>query len=93
MPHMVRTKIAESLSYPENKLRVVSPDVGGGFGMKAHVFVEELIISMLTLELGRPVKWTEDRRENLYGSYHAQDELCYGRAGTQKGRNDCRVKG
>lgn len=84
MPHMVRTKIAESLSYPENKLRVVSPDVGGGFGMKAHVFVEELIIAMLTLELGRPVKWTEDRRENLYGSYHAQDELCYGELAVKK---------
>jgi carbon-monoxide dehydrogenase large subunit len=77
-PHLVRTKIAESLGYPQHSLRVISPDVGGGFGLKAHIFPEELVLAMLTRELGRPIRWIEDRRENLFGSYHAKDDLCYG---------------
>ena len=77
MPHMVRTKLAEYTNYPEHKITVIGPDVGGGFGLKCHIFPEELICSLLTRELGRPVKWIEDRRENLYGSYHAKDEICY----------------
>lgn len=77
MPHMVRTKIAEAIGYPEHKIRVIGPDVGGGFGLKCHIFPEELVLSLLTRELKRPVKWVEDRRENLYGSYHAKDEICY----------------
>jgi carbon-monoxide dehydrogenase large subunit len=84
MPHMVRTKIADLIDYPEHKLRVISPDVGGGFGLKAHIFVEELVLAMLSRELCRPIKWTEDRRENLYGSYHAKDELCYGELALDK---------
>ena len=77
MPHMVRTKIAESLDYPEHRIRVVGPDVGGGFGQKCHIFPEELILSVLVGQVGQPVKWIEDRRENLFGSYHAKDDLCY----------------
>ncbi len=77
MPHMVRTKIAEYIGYPEHKITVIGPDVGGGFGLKSHVFPEELVCALLARELGRPVKWIEDRRENLYGSYHAKDELCH----------------
>jgi len=77
MPHMVRTKIAESIDFPEHNLRVITPDVGGGFGMKSHIFPEEIVLSALSRELRRPIKWVEDRRENLYGSYHAKDEICY----------------
>ncbi len=77
MPHMVRTKIAESIGFPEHNLRVITPDVGGGFGMKSHIFPEEIVLSALSRELRRPIKWVEDRRENLYGSYHAKDEICY----------------
>jgi aerobic carbon-monoxide dehydrogenase large subunit len=84
MPHMVRTKIAEAIDYPEHKIRVIGPDVGGGFGLKCHIFVEELILSILTRELNRPLKWIEDRRENLFGSYHAKDEICYAELALQK---------
>ncbi|RIL07369.1 MAG: carbon monoxide dehydrogenase [Proteobacteria bacterium] len=77
MPHMVRTKIAEALDYPEHRIRVIGPDVGGGFGLKCHIFPEELALSLLTLDVKRPLKWVEDRRENLYGSYHAKDDICY----------------
>jgi carbon-monoxide dehydrogenase large subunit len=84
MPHMVRTKIAESLGYPEHQIRVIGPDVGGGFGLKCHIFPEELILSVLAVSVGRPVKWVEDRRENLYGSYHAKDDLCYAELAAKK---------
>ncbi|MGD9764589.1 MAG: xanthine dehydrogenase family protein molybdopterin-binding subunit [Candidatus Binatia bacterium] len=84
MPHMVRTKIAESLDFPESRLRVIGPDVGGGFGLKCHIFPEELVLCLLTKELRRPVKWAEDRRENLLGSYHAKDELCYAELAVKK---------
>ena len=78
MPHMVRTKIADYVGFPEHKIVVIGgPDVGGGFGLKCHIFPEELALCILTRELRRPVKWIEDRRENLYGSYHAKDEICY----------------
>jgi aerobic carbon-monoxide dehydrogenase large subunit len=74
VPHMVRTVLAELLEMPEGNIRVIAPDVGGGFGLKCHVFPEELIIAALAWKLKRPVKWQEDRRENYTASYHAQEE-------------------
>ena len=74
MPHMVRTKLAEWIDFPEHKLRVIAPDVGGGFGLKCHIFPEELLVPVLARKLGRPVKWVEDRRENFSASYHAMEE-------------------
>ncbi len=76
-PHIVRTHIARSIDQPEHLLRVIAPDVGGGFGMKAHVFPEEILCALLARDLGQPVKWTEDRREHLAGSYHAKDIISY----------------
>jgi len=77
MPHLVRTELADLLGYPQHRIRVIAPDVGGGFGLKCNIFPEELIATILTRELRRPVKWVEDRRENLQSSYHAKDEICY----------------
>ncbi|MYJ13735.1 MAG: xanthine dehydrogenase family protein molybdopterin-binding subunit, partial [Acidimicrobiia bacterium] len=74
MPHMVRTKLADLLGLPERNIRVVAPDVGGGFGLKCHVFPEELILAALALKLERPVKWIEDRRENYMAGFHAKEE-------------------
>jgi len=74
MPHMVRTKIAEWIDFPEHKLRVIAPDVGGGFGVKGHVFPEELLVPALARELGRPIRWIEDRREHLSAAFHAKEE-------------------
>lgn len=73
MPHMVRTVVADRLGLPESAVRVVAPDVGGGFGVKGHVFPDEVLISWLALHLGRPVKWVEDRSEHLLASIHARD--------------------
>ncbi|HEY5657978.1 MAG TPA: xanthine dehydrogenase family protein molybdopterin-binding subunit, partial [Myxococcota bacterium] len=74
MPHMVRTKIAELIDFPEHKLRVIAPDVGGGFGVKGHLCPEELLVPALSRALGRPVRWIEDRREHLSAAFHAKEE-------------------
>lgn len=73
MPHLVRTYICEELGLPESRIRVIAPDVGGGFGVKGQVFADEVLIAWLAIKTGRPVKWIEDRRENLIASIHARD--------------------
>ncbi|MBV8912893.1 MAG: xanthine dehydrogenase family protein [Acetobacteraceae bacterium] len=72
-PHVIRTILAQSLGMAESKLRVVAPDVGGGFGVKNNFNPEELAIAALSKKLGRPVKWVEDRREHLLASPHARE--------------------
>src|SRR5262249_28873637 len=76
VPHLVRTGLAECLRVPESSLRVIAPAVGGGFGMKMHLFPEEILVALLALRLQAPVKWVEDRRENLLASSHAREHSC-----------------
>ncbi|MEW9805042.1 xanthine dehydrogenase family protein molybdopterin-binding subunit [Mesorhizobium marinum] len=73
MPHLVRTYISEELNLPESRIRVVAPDVGGGFGVKGQVYGDEVLVAWLAMKTGRPVKWIEDRREHLIASIHARD--------------------
>ena len=73
IPHLVRTALADALDLPEPRIRVVSPDVGGGFGAKGQLFPEEIVLALLAMRLGRPVKWLEDSREHLAASVHARD--------------------
>ncbi len=73
IPHLVRTGLADSLGMPEHRVRVISPDVGGGFGVKGNLFPEEIVVAVLAMETGRPVKWIEDRREHLLASIHARE--------------------
>lgn len=75
IPHIVRSVVAKHLRMSESNLRVVVPEVGGGFGMKAQVFPEELIAPALALRYRRPVKWVQDRREELLSNTHARDHL------------------
>jgi len=75
IPHLLRTLIAEELDWPETRLRVIAPEVGGGFGVKGQAFVEELLVAWLAIRTGRPVKWIEDRREHLIASIHARDHV------------------
>ena len=75
IPHLVRSVLAGCLGVAENMIRVVAPDVGGGFGVKGHVFPEEVLVSALALRTGRPVKWIEDRREHLISSIHAREHI------------------
>jgi aerobic carbon-monoxide dehydrogenase large subunit len=86
-PHLVRTGLADMLQIPENRLRVISPDVGGGFGTKCHLFPEEVVAAVLAITTGRPVKWIEDRQEHFLGSIHSRQhehhiELAYAEDGT-----------
>jgi aerobic carbon-monoxide dehydrogenase large subunit len=74
MPHMLRTGIADCLGMPESMLRVVAPDVGGGFGQKMQLFPEFVVLVWLARQLGRPLSWVEDRRENLLASAHSRDQ-------------------
>ncbi len=71
-PHKVRQLVVEILGLDPELVRVVTPDVGGGFGVKAHVYPEEIALAALAFRLGRPVKWVEDRAENLAASTHAR---------------------
>jgi aerobic carbon-monoxide dehydrogenase large subunit len=65
MPHIVRTGLSECLGLDEGQVRVVAPDVGGGFGYKGILLAEEVCLGWLAMRLGRPVRWIEDRREHL----------------------------
>ncbi len=77
VPHLMRAHLARLLDFPEHHIRVIAPDVGGGFGPKAYVYPEEVLLSFLAKRLGRPVKWIEDRRENLSASLHAKQQVVY----------------
>jgi carbon-monoxide dehydrogenase large subunit len=74
-PHQCRTLIAQILRIPEQKLRVIAPAVGGGFGNKIQVDAE-VIPCLLSMICGRPVKWSESRSENLLSCVHSRDYLC-----------------
>ena len=65
--HRVQRQISRLLDFPEAKIRVIAPDVGGGFGEKGGVFPEDLAVSYLALKLGKPIKWVADRQENMLG--------------------------
>lgn len=75
MPHFVRYCLTAYLGFPEQLVEVLTPDTGGGFGQKAHLYSEELVVPALARELGLPVKWVEDRRENLMAATHAHEQL------------------
>ncbi len=73
--HWVRREAAAVLRLPEARVRCVALDVGGGFGLKGHVYPEDLLIPFLARRLGRPVQWIEDRREHLMCSCHSRDQI------------------
>ncbi|ATY85761.1 carbon monoxide dehydrogenase [Kyrpidia spormannii] len=76
-PHIHRFLLSNILGIPEHKLRVVAVDVGGGFGSKIACYADEALVGFAARELGRPVKWTEDRRENFLVTTHGRDEVIY----------------
>jgi carbon-monoxide dehydrogenase large subunit len=70
---VLRTVLARLIRFPEHRIRVIAPDVGGGFGIKSNIYPEEIVLCLLAIQLGRPVKWIEDRREHLLTAAHARD--------------------
>ena len=77
VPHFVKDILALMCGVPENELRVVAPDVGGGFGSKLNVYAEEALALALVRRLGVPVKWVEDRSENHLATIHGRGQVQY----------------
>jgi carbon-monoxide dehydrogenase large subunit len=75
IPHVLRVMLALVTGIPEQNLRVVAPDVGGGFGSKLQVTAEEVLVLLIARKLGRPVKWAESRSEGNLSAHHGRDQL------------------
>jgi carbon-monoxide dehydrogenase large subunit len=74
VPHMMQAILAELFGLPEHRVRVVAPDVGGSFGIKIHVYQDDMAACALALTLGRPVKWVATRRESFLSDIHAREQ-------------------
>ncbi len=74
VPHMMQAVLAELFDVPEHRVRVVAPDVGGSFGIKIHIYQDDMAACALALRLGRPVKWVADRHESFLGDIHAREQ-------------------
>lgn len=75
VPHLVKQSVAQCLSLSEIRIRVIAPEVGGGFGAKIPVYAEECLIPWISKQLRRPVKWSETRTENLMGTTHGRGHI------------------
>jgi carbon-monoxide dehydrogenase large subunit len=75
IPHILRVLLALVTGVPENNLRIIAPDVGGGFGGKLQIYREEILVTQLARKLGKPVKWTETRSEDMVASHHGRDQI------------------
>lgn len=83
-PHLVRTGLAKFLGLAENRVRVVSPDVGGGFGPKCCLYQEEVALAAASRLLGHPLKWISDRTEDLLTTAHGREQIHRARAAATK---------
>jgi carbon-monoxide dehydrogenase large subunit len=84
VPFAVRSAIASVLSLPEERIRVIVPDVGGGFGAKGHVYPEEIMVPAVARRLGLPVKWVESRREHFLATAADRDQEHHARLGLRR---------
>ncbi|MEE3850181.1 xanthine dehydrogenase family protein molybdopterin-binding subunit [Gordonia sp. LSe1-13] len=75
VPHILKLMLAMTLGIPEHKLRVIAPDVGGGFGGKLQVCPEEVLALLAARRLGKPVKYTETRSESMQAAHHGRDQI------------------
>src|SRR6478672_8026437 len=77
VPHLVRTLVAGMLGLEENRMRVIAPEVGGGFGSKLNIYAEEALMGFVAMQIGKPVKWIESRRENFLTTIHGRGHVDY----------------
>src|SRR5215216_4884410 len=84
IPHIARFVFSGMLGIPEDQLRVIAPDVGGGFGAKLQTYSEEALVLALAKRLGRPVKWVETRSEHMTTSHHGRDQVNYVTLGAKR---------
>jgi carbon-monoxide dehydrogenase large subunit len=77
IPHLLRNILAALVGLPQHQVRVIVPEVGGGFGSKLNIYPEEMVAAFATMKLGRPVKWIEDRSESFAATIHGRDQVDY----------------
>ena len=77
IPHLLRNILAALVGLPQHQVRVIVPEVGGGFGCKLNIYPEEMVAAFATMKLGYAVKWIEDRSENLAVTIHGRDQVDY----------------
>jgi carbon-monoxide dehydrogenase large subunit len=87
MPHQMRLHLAEQLGLPISRVRVICTDVGGGFGIKMHLYQDEMAVAAAARLLGRPVRWISDRMEALMADIHAREHIITGRMAVDAGGN------
>jgi len=77
IPHLLRNILAALVGLPQHQVRVIVPEVGGGFGCKLNIYPEEMVAAFASMRTGRPVKWIEDRSENMAATIHGRDQVDY----------------
>jgi carbon-monoxide dehydrogenase large subunit len=77
IPHLLRNILAATVGLPQHQVRVIVPEVGGGFGCKLNVYPEEIVAAFASMKTGLPVKWIEDRSENMAATIHGRDQMDY----------------
>jgi carbon-monoxide dehydrogenase large subunit len=77
LPHVLRNYLAEQLGLLQHQLRVIAPEVGGGFGCKQDIYPEEALVAFAAMQTGRPVKWIEDRSESFTATVHGRGQVDY----------------
>jgi carbon-monoxide dehydrogenase large subunit len=75
VPHWLQRTLGEALGLPAHKMRVIAPEVGGGFGIKTSIYPEDVVIPVIAARLNRPVKWIESRQEHLQSATHSREQL------------------
>jgi aerobic carbon-monoxide dehydrogenase large subunit len=84
IPHLVRTFLSGELGISEERVRVIAPEVGGGFGTKLQMYGEETLMAFCSRKVGHPVKWIETRTENMVATHHGRDQIDYVRVAARK---------
>ncbi|HEU5227992.1 MAG TPA: molybdopterin cofactor-binding domain-containing protein [Ktedonobacteraceae bacterium] len=77
IPHLLRNILSALVGLPQHQVRVIVPEVGGGFGAKLNIYPEEMVAAFASMQTGHPVKWIEDRSENLAATIHGRDQVDY----------------
>ncbi len=77
IPHLLRNYLAAQMMLPQHQVHVVVPEVGGGFGCKLEIYPEEALAAFASMQLGKPVKWIEDRSESFAATIHGRDQIDY----------------
>ncbi len=94
-PHLIRSFLSGELGMSEDRIRVIAPDVGGGFGVKIAHYGEEMLACWASRKLGLPVKWTETRSEHMATTIHGRDQIDYVKVGAKRDGTitglECRV--